>query len=267
VSSIPSRSTPLTQGIAVVRLMVQSGYSLGVTGIARALKMPKSSVHRLLQSLQELGFVQRVESGRYTLCADIFDFIHEIACNFGRNLRLDDDLRAAASQLECSVYICMLGRRDTYVVCAAGEEGNTLRLGVHSRAHASSAGKILIAQKEPAQWEKYAPQPGDSPATPFTNEDPGQFFAELREAKETGIAWNLRESSVNHVSLATVLSEPFIPVPRLAVALVLRQSDFEARSRADLEKSLRHLACELERQLGLHFLPQAQDASSVRGEL
>ncbi len=245
------KETPLTQGIAVVRMMVQRGHSLGVTGIAKTLKMPKSSVHRLLQSLVQLGFVQKIDSlGRYTLSADIFDFVHEIAWNFGRNLRLDDHLRAAAHRLNCNVYISMMGRRDTYVICAAGDEGNTNRLGTHGPAYASSAGKALIAQKDRRLWRHYAPQPGDKPITPYTNRNPRKFLTELRRIRKTGIAWNMRESSESHVSLATVVREPFISQPRLTVALVLRMEAFPDRDPDELEAALRELAADLERELG-----------------
>lgn len=245
------KSTPLTQGIALVRLMVQSGHSLGVTRIAEELGMPKSSVHRLLASLQDLGFVQKIEATkRYTLSADIFDFVHEIAWHFGRNLRLDDQLRAAAAKLDCSVYISMLGRRDTYVVCAAGEEGNTTRLGSHGRAYASSVGKVLVAQLPESDWEKYSPSHDDLPATRYTNRDPGKFMAQLREAKRTGFAWNRRESSKDHVSVSAVVREPFIDPPRLAVALLMRHEVFALRDQKELEEALLKLAGELEKELG-----------------
>lgn len=244
------KSTPLTQGIAVVRLMVQSGHSLGVTTIANALHMPKSSVHRLLQSLQELKFVQRLESGRYALCADIFDFIHEIVWNFGRNLRLESQLREAANRLGSSVYLSMLGRHDTFVICAAGEEGNTSRLGMHSPAHASSAGKILIAQQPRSRWMQYAPLPDETPLTRFTNLSPRKFIEEIKNVRKRGLAWNNRETSPAHVSLAAIVREPFIPEPRIAVALVLRQEDYELRDPSDLEKQLLELAAELELELG-----------------
>lgn len=47
----PVPNTPLTQGIAVVRLLLHKGYALGVTQIAAELGQPKSSLHRLLQTL------------------------------------------------------------------------------------------------------------------------------------------------------------------------------------------------------------------------
>lgn len=211
----------------------------------------ESSVHRLLASLQDLGFVQRIEATkRYTLSADIFDFVHEIAWHFGRNLRLDDQLRAAAVKLGCSVYISMLGRRDTYVVCAAGEEGNTTRLGSHGRAYASSVGKVLVAQLPESEWARYAPGNDEAPATRYTNRDPKKFLAQLREAHRAGFAWNRRESSKDHVSVAAVLREPFIDPPRLAVALLMRHEAFALRDQKELEVELLKLAGELERELG-----------------
>lgn len=234
-----------------MRLMVQAGHSLGVTRLAQELGLPKSSTHRLLRTLCELGFVQRVEpTHRYTLSAEIFDFVHEIASHFGRNLKLDRPLRAAAARLGCSVYLSMLGRRHTYVICGAGEEGNTTRLGSHGPAHASSAGKVLIAQLPETEWARYAPGPGDAPETPYTNRDPAKFFARLREARESGVAWNIRETDKEIVSLAAVVREPFIPVPRLAVALVFRHEQRVHLDDAELVRAIKKLAETLEKQLG-----------------
>jgi DNA-binding IclR family transcriptional regulator len=246
-----TKSTPLSHGISVVRLMVQCGHSLGVTRLAEELGMPKSSVHRLLITLQELGFVQKIEeTKRYTLSADIFDFVHEIASHFGRNLSLDDRLRAAASKFGVSVYLSMLGKRDTYVICAAGDEGNTTKLGSHGRAYATSAGKVLIAHLDEKEWSLRAPPTEEKSITPYTIRDPQKFFAQLREVKKTGIAWNRRESSKDHVSLATVVREPFIRQPRLAVAFLMRHEELALRDHKELEQALLKLAADLERKLG-----------------
>jgi DNA-binding IclR family transcriptional regulator len=245
--------SPLSQGIAVIRLMVQSGHSWGVTALAKAMGMPKSSTFRLLQTLISLGFVEKIpDTRRYALCADIFDFVHEIASNFGRNLSMDERLRKAAQELKCSVYLSMLGRRDSYVICGAGDEGNTTRLGSHGRAYATSAGKVLIAHRDEALWESYAPVPEErsSSITPYTNIDKKRFIAQLRQARERGIAWNQRESSSDHVSLAAVVREPFIPQARLAVALLMRYEELRLRDEAELEHALLALASDLERMLG-----------------
>ena len=243
--------TPLSLGIRVIKLMVTRGYSLGVTQLAKELAMPKSSVHRLLQTLREIGFVEKsATTQRYTINPDIFEFVHELATQFGRNLRLEKHLQTAATRLNCSVYLSMLGARETYVVCAAGEEGGTTRLGSHSLAYATSAGKILVAQLPEECWPHYAPQPSDRSLTSFTNREIQRFYAQLREARTKHLAWNRRESSSDHVSVATVVREPFIDQPRLTVALLLRQETLVMRDHKELEEAVLALAKTLEKELG-----------------
>lgn len=246
------RKSPLSDGIAVVRLMVQSGHSWGVTALATELGMPKSSVHRLLQSLIELGFVQKIEqTKRYTVSADIFEFIHEIATNFGKNRSLGDCLWKTARALECSVYLNMLGRQYAYVICAAGEEGNTSKLGLHAKCYESSAGKVLIAQMNETEWPKYAPS-GDAGNPSQKNPQAERFYGHLREARDKRVSWNIGKSDSNYVSLAAIVREPFITQPRLAVALLLRYEELHLRDRNELEQAVLVLAAELEHILGLH---------------
>jgi DNA-binding IclR family transcriptional regulator len=245
-------STPLTQGIAVVRLLLLKGYALGVTQIADEIGMPKSSLHRLLKTLCQIGFVQQNEKNfRYGVSAEIFDFLHEGAALFGRNLKLDEPMRAAATALQASVYLDMLGGRNAYVVCAAGDEGNTLRLGRKSPAYASSAGKILVAQLAEDTWSRYAPLPGEKPATTHTSTDPERFYARLREARERGFAWSHREISPDHVSVAAIVQEPLVHPPRLAVAIVLRHEAYCLRDQAELEAAVLKLADKLTRVIAL----------------
>ncbi|OAM89147.1 helix-turn-helix domain-containing protein [Termitidicoccus mucosus] len=244
--------TPLTQGIAVVRLLLQRGYALGVTQIAADLGMPKSSLHRLLKTLCQIGFLQQnPRNHRYGVDAGIFAFVHEIAAHFARNMSLDTALRKAAATLDASVYIDMLGGRNAYVVCAAGDEGNTLRLGMNSPIHASSPGKILVAQMPESSWPAYAPREDDEAVTPCTNLSPERFYAQLRQAREAGFAWNIRETSVDHVSVAAVVREPLVNPPRLAVAILLRHDAYLHRDQHELEQSVLALADRLGRVLAV----------------
>ncbi len=232
--------------------MVQSGHSWGVTALASALDLPKSSVHRLLQSLIELGFVQKIEqTKRYTVSADIFEFIHEIATHFGRNHSLGDCLTGASRTLGCSVYLNMLGKRDSYVICAAGEEGSTSKLGLHAKAYSSSAGKVLIAQQDESEWPRYAPS-HESENAGTSNAMAERFYDQLRQSRQKGVAWNHRESDSNYVSLAAVVREPFITQPRLAVALLMRYESLRLRDPNELEQAVLALATDLETILGLH---------------
>jgi len=248
----PVPNTPLTQGIAVVRLLLHKGYALGVTQIAAELGQPKSSLHRLLQTLCQIGFVQQNDKNhRYSVNPEIFAFVHELAAHFGQNRNLDEALRKAAVRLNASIYLDMLGGRQAWVVCAAGEEGNTVRLGRSGYVHCSSAGKVLVAQMDERAWPAYAPQPGDAAVTPHTNLDPARFYAQLREARKNGYAWNMRETSVNHVSVAAVVREPLVNPPRLAVALLIRHDAYILRDQHEMQDSVLALAENLSRLLAV----------------
>lgn len=242
-SQSPDQKTTLSQGLDVVRVLVRNGTPLGVTQVAQALGIYKSSAHRLLQILGRLGFVQQNPSTlRYSLHPGIFGFIHEFASQFGPNTRVDPLLRAAASRLGCSVYLSMLGGRDTYVVCAAGDEGNTTQLGTHGPVYASSVGKILIAQRPETEWPDYAPQSGDPSITEYTSLDPERFYKELRAARENGVAWNMRETTLYHASVAATIHEPLLPYPRMAVALLVRYQELPVHDRETLAGEVKTLA-------------------------
>ena len=45
------------------------------------------------------------------------------------------------------------------VICGAGEEGSTTRLGSHGPAYASSAGKAIIAQLPESEWPRSQSKP------------------------------------------------------------------------------------------------------------
>lgn len=246
------RRSNLTDGIGIIRLLLREGHPLGVTQIAEAADAPKSSTFRVLQTLRQLGFVeQQRETNRYTLNPAIFEFVHDLAVHFGKNLSLEKHLRAAAHKLKCSVYLSMLGARDTYVICAAGEEGNTTQLGTHGPAYATSTGKVLVAQLPPDEWPHYAPSPESVAPTYFSNVDPERFYAQLQESRRVGFAWNRRETSKDHVSVAAVVREPFVTRSRLAVALLLRYDLMYAIDIQEMERSIVALAGELEAQLGI----------------
>ncbi len=242
----------LTDGIKIIRLLLREGRALGVTQLAEKLAAPKSSTYRVLQTLMELGFVEQHDvTNRYALSAAIFDFVHDLAAHFGRNLNLEGHLRTVAEKLKCSVYLCMLGGNHTYVVCGAGEEGNTTRLGAHDPAFTTSAGKILVAQLDEEEWCKYAPRPESVAPTSFSNVAPERFYAQLREARQQGVAWNRRESSKNHISVAAPVCEPFVTRPRLAVALLLRYEQSYSVDFNELEREVKALALNLESKLGV----------------
>jgi DNA-binding IclR family transcriptional regulator len=53
------------RALAILVLLGQSTDPVGVTSLGQMLGLPKSTVHRLLSTLQQSGFVDRHAGGRY----------------------------------------------------------------------------------------------------------------------------------------------------------------------------------------------------------
>ncbi|OAM87288.1 IclR family transcriptional regulator [Termitidicoccus mucosus] len=245
------QKTTLSQGLKVMHLLARSGKGLGVTQVAQSLGLPKSSAHRLLTLLGELGFVrQNPQTKCYGVSPRIFGFVHEISTQFGANSKVDPLLREAATRLRCSAYLCMLDGKDTFVVCAAGVEGNTIHLGTHGPVYATSAGKVLVAHRLEEEWNWYAPEPDDEVVTEHTSLDPGQFYQQLRVARQNGVAWNMRESTLSHASVATPVREPGYEYPRMAAAFVVRYTELPIHDRESLADEVRTLAAKISSEFG-----------------
>ena len=66
-STTQTHSTSLVKALRILLALADSPDGRGVTNIAQALDLPKSAVHRLLVTFQELGFVQKQPKSLYTL--------------------------------------------------------------------------------------------------------------------------------------------------------------------------------------------------------
>lgn len=254
MSSTPAESdtkkTLLSQGIELVRFLAHSRHALGVTEIAEGMGLPKSSTFRLLGVLIDLGFVQKnMPSQRYTISPKIFSFVHDLTHEFGPNQRVGELIMERAEELGCGIYLSMLSGRCTYVISAAGMRGNTFALGSTGPIHASSAGKVIVAHLPESEWAYFEPTPEDARLTPYTNLDPARFRQELCVARESGVGWNMRETTPTGASVAALIRETFYP-PRLAVALLVNFKDLVVHDRARLEEQARALAKRLEKELG-----------------
>ena len=244
--SVASRHhTSMFRGIEALVVLLKAHRSLGITQIASALGLSKSTAHDLVAALGELGFVeQHPTTRRYAISPEIFRFLHLFSTDYGSNSALKPLLRARAAKLKASIVITALSRQTTYALCASGPSADTFLLGDHGPAHNSACGKILVAQFDESAWPDYAPRAGDKPDSPYSNLDPRKFYAELRAARANGVAWNLRERDALLCSVAAPLRVGEKPWSR-AVGLALPFGDWVVRDREELAAQVTALAVEI----------------------
>lgn len=236
-------------GIEALHVLLKARRSQGVTQLASALGLSKSTAHDLLSALGELGFVeQSPTTRRYAISPEIFSFLHLFSTEYGPNSTLKPFLREHAARLRATLVVTVLSRRATYAICASGSAADTFLIGDNGPAYNSACGKVLVAQRPASQWPDFAPRPEDKLESPFTNHDPERFYAELRAAHADGVAWNLRERDPELCSVAAPIAMGEKPWTR-AIGLALPCEEWARRDRAGLAADVQALAADVAKLL------------------
>ena len=238
-------------GVEAVKTLLKARRSLGITQLAKELNVSKSTAHDLAAALSSLGFVaQNDQTRRYELSPEIFRFLHLIATEFGQNRAVKSYIRAQAQRLNATVVINALNQRSTYVLCASGPYADTFFLGECGPAFTGASGKALVAQLDESVWLHYAPLVSDETPSPYANRDPEKFYAELRAARASGVAWTLRERDPAMFSIAAPIRLGDRPWNQ-SVGLVLPYTESALGTREALVPEIKLLAADLE-ELMLH---------------
>jgi DNA-binding IclR family transcriptional regulator len=182
----------------------------GVTELADRVELPKSTVSRLLSTLEELGAVQQIEvGGNYRIGAAMLDLA--AAAQPGRSLvaaarpQLAELARATGEAAGLSVAD---GHEMLYLDQVNPDTELQVRdwTGTRIPMHAVPSGQVLLAEAATALVDAYVEVPMAS-FTPNTIVDPQALRARLDEARRAGYAWAVDEFSNGLSSVAAAIRD------------------------------------------------------------
>lgn len=185
---------------------------LGVTELAHRLRLGKSTVHRLLTTLQEEQFIEQDrESGRYRLGLAVFELGGAASAPTDLHQAVLMPMASLRVRTGETVHVAVLDGREVVYVERL-ESPHTLRLflevGRRNEAHATATGKCLLAHLPEAQLERLL-RGWQLPAkTDYTITDPARLRTELQQIRAQGYARNMHESEVGIVSIAAPIRQP-----------------------------------------------------------
>jgi IclR family pca regulon transcriptional regulator len=232
----------LYHGFQLLQVLLRYGRSLGVSEIARELKLAVSTTHDLLATLGALNFIdQNRETKRYSVSPEIFAFFRLFSNEFGHNSQVNRILRDYCAKHDVTLYVSMLCRTRCYVVCASGPMGDTVVIGANSQVYASSCGKAIVAQLPECEWPSFAPEAGEPKLTPYTKQSVEGFYKELSCARADGVGWNIQETAFGLCSVAAPVFAKGKATDR-AVAIVLPHGEWIVRDRERLAIEVKGLA-------------------------
>ncbi len=161
-AKVPAASVPsedryqvpaLQRGLQLLAQFTRDERQLSGADLARRLALPRASVFRLLQTLEQLGFVERVgDSAQYKLGMAVlrlgFEYLASMELTeLGRPII--DEL-AGATGLSAHLVV-RDGREVVFVAKAVGRSFmfNSIQIGARLPAHATVLGRILLADLTP----------------------------------------------------------------------------------------------------------------------
>lgn len=201
---MPGPIQSIQRAAEVLKLLAHGGaHQLSVGEIARALDLAKPTVHGILRTLQEVGFVeQEVEGGKYRLGAALF----QIGTSYldGNELRAkalnwSDTLAMRARE---AVRIGVMHGKHVLVVHHVFRPDNsrqTLDTGALLPWHATALGKALVAFGE---WP-------DGDLRDFTRHtlNPDELHTAMNEVRDRDWAYDLHELVEGEASVAAPIRD------------------------------------------------------------
>jgi DNA-binding IclR family transcriptional regulator len=250
---VPGSIQSIERAAAILRLLSGRSRQLGVGELAGELGLPKGTVHGILRTLQNVGFVEQdAETGKYQLGAAL---LHMGSSYLDGNelrtraLNWADSLAARANE---SVRIGTLHGGRALVVHHVFRPDNSrqaLEVGALLPGHATALGKVLLAHNPYATDELIAE--GLNAFTARTVTDPDALRSELDEVRARGWASDLEELVEGEVSLAAPIQDRRgATVGAIGISGPIERLTEDAGPRSDLISYVRETARSVSRDLG-----------------
>jgi DNA-binding IclR family transcriptional regulator len=164
---------------------------LGVSDIARQLSMHKSTVHRLLTTLQQEGFVHQVDGNRYTLGWKVFELGAVVPAWQAIRQPVLRVLESLVNETGETAHLAILNQGEVLYVEKV-EASRSLRMpsavGRRVPVHCTALGKVLIAGLEDQIMREMIYGAPLAAFTKNTITDPDRLREEIEEIRRQGYA-------------------------------------------------------------------------------
>ena len=190
----------LDRTMEVLGQLERSGNGLTIRGLTEALALPRTTIYRILNTLQRHGVVRRDERGAYHLGRRLLSLAAHVAARAGDPELADVAqplLNRLAAELGEGVKLSVIDPDGILVL--AGAQGRreyalTVAPGQRVPVHAGAAGKLLLAHLPPEELDFRLAQPLAA-YTPKTITEPRRLRAELARIRRAGWAQDRGESA------------------------------------------------------------------------
>lgn len=194
--TVPQQVESVRRALRILRCFRAEQPELGVTEIARELRLPKSTIHRLLATLEVEGFAYRVNGSRYVLGWRAFELGAAVLAWSAIRQPILRRLEALVAATGETAHLGVLDEgRVLYVEKVESDRPLRMPSAVGRRLplHCTALGKVLAAGLEDALLVRIIKRVGLPAFTPNTITDLATLRREVEKVRKNGFALDNEE--------------------------------------------------------------------------
>ena len=243
----------VVRALGILQAFAQVNEALTLGELSAKLGMPKSSVHRLVSTLEQEGFLARhAESGRYRLGLAVLRLAGPAIASIDLRKIARPALEDLARELQDTVHLAVLDRGDVIYIDKIESPSRiqmVSHIGGRVPAHCTGLGKAMLAYLEPNEVRQIVEERGLSAYTPATITSMDVLTEELAAIRERGYAVDEGE----HESMVRCVAAPIHDARRQvmgAVSATTVVAGWEAEHRAAMTRAVVGVARSISVTLG-----------------
>ncbi len=188
------------RAVAVLEEIAHSRSGMSLTELTQRLKLPRSSMHCLLVTLERCGYLQRNSArGRYHFGAKIFSLTNLALGGIGLREVANPFLRALVRRTGLTAHMAILAHDQAVLieqVTPAGVSRVATWLGKSLEVHCSALGKALIAWLPEEDLKRIIRDHGLPRLNDNTIASPRKLLEELARTRKNGYSIDDEEADI-----------------------------------------------------------------------
>jgi DNA-binding IclR family transcriptional regulator len=224
VENLKTHSVPgVERAVSILEILANSKRGLSLAQVSRELKLPKSSAHCLLLTLERLGYLRRSdETHRYTFGLKLFALANITLMRIDLRAQAAPLLSALMQKLRMTLHLAILERGEA-VLIEKLEPPNLHKLatwiGKRMDVHCTGVGKALIAHLPQEELDHLVRERGLPRHNENTIVSIQKLGEQLAQVRRIGYALDNEEDEIGLRCVACpVLDQNGKPIAAISVA-------------------------------------------------
>ena len=240
----------IDRAFVLLEAMAANGGSIGLSQLAERSGLPLATIHRLVRTLVELGYVRQEQSRQYALGPRLLRLADSSSKRIG--IWANAAMTAAVEELGESVNLAVLDGDEIVYVAQVQPSRNFMRMftevGRRTLPHATAVGKAILAELPDGEVRALLKRTGMPRHTETTLTTPQEFLATLEQTRERGYALDEGEQETGVRCVAVRIPDAPVPMALSMSGPLPRMSDEVVEMAAPvLQRTAEEISVELNR--------------------